>query len=273
MTKIYMRICFALIFTIVFPRIAIATTNPSFTLRDIAVGSDAVVEGKVVEIDESVFHRGEVYTHVVVEVGRTATANGVENLSANQNILTLRHWGGLVEDGQFTDRWEITGTPRFTVGDRVVLFVTANGRSDLPLYGGSQGVYRVKNNELITDNRGVELQSLDVDIPVRNLVRSGFTPDFSTAESTLPVLVEYDVVAVPNNDVVAVPNKELNVRERRSTPEGIDLTKFFEEVASLRSSARVNSDSIYLNEPLPEPPILDQQASPSPIDAIKFLGR
>lgn len=258
MSRPSIGILFTLIFCIGWCPLAISTTYPIYTLRDISVGSDAVILGTVINIDERVYHGTEVYTHIVINVSRSVNTKGTEVFDVDQK-LTLRHWGGLVDDGRFIDRWEITDTPRFVSGERVVLFVSRNAVSDLPIFGGSQGVYRILENNTVVNNVGGELRSLNPDVPLTNLVDRGFSAKTIKSDVDKPVLVEYDVVAVPREEL---SNDGLTSNSNR----GISIEMFFDEVALLRSAynSRARDNTIYLNENLPDPPVKEQVGSNPP---------
>ena len=75
--------------------------------------------------------------------------------------MTLRMLGGTVG----TETMQVSDAPRFTAGDRDVLFVENNGRQFIPLVGIMHGRYRVykdeNGHELVLTNEGTALSSTD----------------------------------------------------------------------------------------------------------------
>jgi hypothetical protein len=110
-----------------------ALTVKPLSFEELVGESAAVVHGRVADV------RGQ----------WTADRRGIESLVVVDAIDYLKgSWGGQVtvrvpggQVGTFVNL--IPGAPRFAEGDRVVLFLKANGPAVPVITGTSQGVYRV----------------------------------------------------------------------------------------------------------------------------------
>ncbi len=76
--------------------------------------------------------------------------------------LTLRVLGGPNPDGSLL---QVAGVPQFSIGERLVVFVTGNYRYAVPLVGLWQGVYRV----VFDTERGVDTIYTHAQQPVTSL--------------------------------------------------------------------------------------------------------
>jgi hypothetical protein len=95
--------------------------------------SDAVVIGYVASL-ESYWEDQKIFTNVVLEVEEFL--KNAHDESATR--LTLKVLGGTVGDTRF----EVDNSPRFTVGEKVMLFLKKANEAYVP-YGLSYGVYQV----------------------------------------------------------------------------------------------------------------------------------
>jgi hypothetical protein len=113
-----------------------ATTLVYKSFDDLMKEADAVVAGHVVSVDSQYNANREIYTFV--------TLDQVEVLSGNytDSTLTIRLKGGKVQN----DISHVIGSPEFTEGERVILFVNGNGRYMVPLVGWTQGVFRIQQD-------------------------------------------------------------------------------------------------------------------------------
>ncbi|MPZ17304.1 MAG: hypothetical protein GEV06_05250 [Luteitalea sp.] len=112
-----------------------ATTIVKKNLDDLLVEADGVVLATVDDVTSRVrdSRKGDIDTFVSLSNlqvlhGRYAAAT-----------LVLRLEGGEVEG---VGLW-LHGSPRFTPGERVLLFVRDNGKAIVPIVGWTQGVFRV----------------------------------------------------------------------------------------------------------------------------------
>jgi hypothetical protein len=126
-----------------------ATTIPYKSFDDLVKEADAVVSGRVAQVESKYGPDKEIFTFV--------TLDNVEALAGTYAgpTLTLRLMGGQVGN----DVSQIVGSPSFQTDDRVVLFVQGNGRYMVPLVGWTQGVFRVEQDAAtgqlsIRDNEG-----------------------------------------------------------------------------------------------------------------------
>ena len=113
-----------------------ALTVKPLTFAELVQESSAVVHGRVTEVrGQWTADRSGIESLVVVEAA--AYMKG-----ALGDHVTVRVPGGQV--GKFVNI--IPGAPRFTEGDRVVLFLKTRGPSIPVITGTSQGVYRVSTD-------------------------------------------------------------------------------------------------------------------------------
>jgi hypothetical protein len=113
-----------------------ALTVRPLTFTELVQESTAVVQGRVIEVrGQWTADRGGIESLVLVEAA--AYLKG-----ALGDRVTVRVAGG--EVGKFVNI--IPGAPRFTPGDRVVLFLKTSGPSIPVITGTSQGVYRVSTD-------------------------------------------------------------------------------------------------------------------------------
>jgi hypothetical protein len=134
-----------------------ATTLLYKSFNDLMKEADAVVAGHVVSVNSQYNTNKEIYTFV--------TLDGVEVLSGSyqDSTLTIRLKGGTVDK----DISHVIGSPEFTEGEHVVLFISGNGKYMVPLVGWTQGVFRIGQDpatslEVVKDadgNRVVGIQN------------------------------------------------------------------------------------------------------------------
>ena len=144
-----------------------ATTLVYKSFDDLMKEADAVVAGHVVSVDSQYNANREIYTFV--------TLDQVEVLSGNytDSTLTIRLKGGKVQN----DISHVIGSPEFTEGERVVLFVSGNGRYMVPLVGWTQGVFRIQQDpatslDVIKDADGNRVVGVQNGHVLRDLVIS-----------------------------------------------------------------------------------------------------
>lgn len=114
-----------------------ATTVVSKSFADLCAEADKIFSATVVDVQSRRVDAEHGHLETLVTFAQVEPVLGTSAAS-----LTLRFAGGLV-DGV---REEFVGVPRFTVGERVVLFVR-DGYQLSPIVGLSQGCFRVINSE------------------------------------------------------------------------------------------------------------------------------
>lgn len=115
-----------------------ATTVKPPQFAAMASGSDYVVRARVKSLSAHQEQRGTrtvVVTQMELEVVETIAGTPPQP-------LVLRMLGGTA--GGLTMR--VTGTPRFSVGDEDILFVSGNGRNFSPLYAVMHGRYPIRKD-------------------------------------------------------------------------------------------------------------------------------
>jgi hypothetical protein len=116
---------------------ASATSLRYKNLDALVAEADAVLVGTVGHVASRYGPDGEIYTFVTLQ--DLKLIEGTYTRAA----LTLRFMGGEVA-GEITD---LIGSPRFTVSERVLLFVRGNGHDIVPIVGWTQGVFRLVEDQ------------------------------------------------------------------------------------------------------------------------------
>lgn len=133
-----------------------SSTFLAMTPRELVAGSDAVVQGEVLQVHSFWSPSGRlILTEAIIRVEERIAGE-------SPSVLVLRTAGGSVEG--FTV--EAHGFPTFTKGQRLLLFV-ANGDPG-EVVGYRQGQYRI-----VRDTAGVEMAVPTVEKEVRLLSRDG----------------------------------------------------------------------------------------------------
>lgn len=126
-----------------------ATTLLYKTFDELIMEADGIIIGTVTDIQAHVDETGDIYTFVML--------NDLDIIYGDfgGKEFTIRLEGGQIENQGL----HVVGSPDFRRKERVVLFVTGNGREIVPLVGWSQGLYRVSTDQkyrrdVITDSDG-----------------------------------------------------------------------------------------------------------------------
>ncbi len=118
--------------------LASATTVTKMSLRDLAKKSDAIVLARVEDETARYDSNKEIYTYITLKV-----LEPVKGPKADA-VITIRQLGGIVGDIASV----VPGTPKFTRGEEVVVFLTKNDAAGYPwVMGLQQGKYTVKSDE------------------------------------------------------------------------------------------------------------------------------
>lgn len=139
--RCFMRIVLAGIFLIVFCGQAHGTTLVKKDFQELVDEAEGIIEGTIGQIESNYDSNFLIYTFVTLE------DLIIHSGSYEEDTLVLQFTGGQIGDEIQT----IEGSPRLTSGDRVILFLRANGQAHVPVVGWTQGVFRV-----ITDNTSQE---------------------------------------------------------------------------------------------------------------------
>ena len=145
-----------------------ATTVVKKTFDDLLKESDAIVLGTVSDVaSQYVGEKKDIVTHVTLS--NLTVLHGA--LAAS--TLVLRQEGGDVQG----DVVHIEGSPVFSKGDRVIVFIKGNGTEMIPFVGWTQGVFRVfqdsaTKKERITDHEGNHVTGIKDNDFVRDVVKA-----------------------------------------------------------------------------------------------------
>lgn len=170
------------------PGPTVATTVIEQTFPDLVHRAEVIVIGTVTGIQEQWdAARQAPFTHVTFS--NLTVLKG--NLGAES--LTLEFLGGHTPEGMVLT---IPGVPRFTVGEKTVVFCAGNHRDFCPLVGIWQGLLRVA----FDPQRGVETVSDNSHVPIVGVQDGAFlklTPETPQQEalplSTLMELIEQEL--------------------------------------------------------------------------------
>jgi hypothetical protein len=155
--------------------LANATTVQKFTWKELARKSPTIVLATV-EDEYSRWDTGnkEIYTYVTLRVNepiKGAKSDVATKGPKNESTITIRQLGGTVDNITSI----VPGMPRFTRGEQVVVFLSANDDAGYPwVMGLQQGKYTV-----VTDKNGAKQVRNDVD----GLTR--ISPDGSRSEASV----------------------------------------------------------------------------------------
>ena len=158
-----------------------ATTVMELTFAALVSQADVIAVGTVSDIREQWDAAQQVPLTLV-------TFSNLSVLKGNPGTsMTLEFLGGTMPNGLVM---MIHGVPRFTVGEKTVVFRTGNQREVCPLVGVWQGLLRVVNNP----QQGVETVSDSFRIPLVKIQAGKFTklsPTNATQETlSLPTLLQ-----------------------------------------------------------------------------------
>jgi len=99
----------------------------------------------------------ELNTLLILNNVQQLTSEGTRNVGGN---LVLRIWGGVTpnDDGSLTTKIP-GGTPEFDIGERLMLFLSRNGNSRLPLVGIERGlgVVRIRAEDVLLNQHYVQI--------------------------------------------------------------------------------------------------------------------
>lgn len=130
----------AIIFLFGFVAIARATSVQPPSFPELVAGADGIYRGHVTAVQarriEAPGGNSIIKTFVTFNVERALKG-------AAKTEVVLEFLGGQVGD----DILEVSGVPKFAVGDREILFVQGNGKQFCPLVAVMHGRYRVAHDE------------------------------------------------------------------------------------------------------------------------------
>ncbi len=132
-----------------------ATTLVSMDLNDLSAQAELVVLGWVTGVEVQRDESGSLYTYVTLDNLEIRHGDHTES------TLTLRFSGG-EQDGE---RQWVAGMPRFSIGERALLFVQGNGTEMCPIVGWGQGRFQVRTDpddgsEFLADGTGTPVIGL-----------------------------------------------------------------------------------------------------------------
>lgn len=162
MTEKLMSLC--LIFTLLISCNAYSTIVKYLNFKQLVEQSDHVLIGEVQEIESKKHGKTDnIYTTIKLENAATINNN---SLSFLKETITIRHAGGsidIIKNGEKVGEEGVYahGTPEFSKHDKVILFIRENGTASMPILGWKQGVFRISNENKITDYNSLPIVGLD----------------------------------------------------------------------------------------------------------------
>lgn len=128
---------------------ASASTFERITFTERVERAELIVQGVVTAVEHrnsDITGPGQVvlpHTFVTIQIEQV-----FKGASANGDRITLRMQGGPDGKGRFL---QVIGVPRFSPGDRDILFIHENGASICPIVGWEQGRLRVVRGQVYDD--------------------------------------------------------------------------------------------------------------------------
>ncbi len=131
-----------------------ATTLLYKSFNDLVLESDGIFVGTVKDIKSIKSKNNELYTFVTIN-----NLNVLDGKYEKKHI-TLRLQGGFIEgEGEY-----IHGSPRFNIGETVIVFMEGNGKNIVPIVGWGQGLFVIKRDEkgnsIIKDSQNNSIYSI-----------------------------------------------------------------------------------------------------------------
>jgi hypothetical protein len=175
-------LCGLFLSIVLLPHLARATTVVEQTFPDLVHQAEEITVGTVTGIQEQWdATRQAPITHVTFS--RLTVLKG----DSGRETLTLEFLGGHTPDGRVV---AVAGMPRFTVGEKTVVFSAGNRRALCPLVGVWQGLLRVA----FDPRRGEETVSDNFRVPIVGMQKGRFqkrTPASPPREAlSLPAVKE-----------------------------------------------------------------------------------
>jgi hypothetical protein len=165
---------FFLVMSLLLPTSSIwATTAIEQTFADLVHRADVIAVGTVTGIGEE-WNTAQQAPFTLVTLSQLTVVKG----TVAGNSITLHFLGGHTPDGMLLT---IPGVPRFTMGDKVVVFCAGNRRDFCPLVGIWQGLLRVA----FDSQRGVETVHDDSHRPIARIEDGHFVKALSDGASAV----------------------------------------------------------------------------------------
>lgn len=123
-----------------------ATTVLYKSFENLVDESDHVVGGTVLSIKAKYHRDGEIYTTIILKPAFIISEKGK---TLTRKPIKIRYLGGEVEEHGENggviggEGSHLSGTPELDLGEDVILFLSHNGRADMPIYGWGQGVFHI----------------------------------------------------------------------------------------------------------------------------------
>lgn len=172
---------------------ATSVVPPNFP--ELVAEADAIYRGQVTEIQARRVARGAssvIKTFVTVSIERALKG-------AAQESITLEFLGGTIGE----ESMEVSGVPRFAVGERGIVFVQKNGQQFCPLVRLAHGTYRIEqdavagrefvaraNRAPLHDVTEVELPLADATAPAVRAAQADTTRALSPAAFEARIVAE-----------------------------------------------------------------------------------
>jgi hypothetical protein len=169
---------FFMVMSLLLPHRSIwATTAIEQTFAELVRRADVIAVGTVTGISEE-WNTTQQAPFTLVTLSQLTVAKG----AVAGGSLTLHFLGGHTPDGMLLT---IPGVPRFTMGEKVVVFCAGNRRDFCPLVGIWQGLLRVA----FDSQRGVETVHDDSHVPLAGLEHGHLVKLRSDAMTAEPLLL------------------------------------------------------------------------------------
>lgn len=140
-----------------------ATTIQYFSFAELVNHSDYVIEGNIESI-HTIRSNNNIYS--ILTINNALVTTDGESIQLGYKPLIRFAGGDYVTRDEAANTETIVsqnviGTPEFSTGEHVILFLQGNGREKIPFVGMSQGVLSVTQDGAIRDNNGNSIARIE----------------------------------------------------------------------------------------------------------------
>jgi len=248
----------------------LATTLKYKSLDDLVVEATNIVKGEVTNISTIKVNK-ENFTDVTLSNVFFITDIALE---MSPQDITLRLYGGVV-DGVGMG---YSGTPLFSVGQKIIAFTKKNGIYSIPIVGWEQGIIHIDNNNRVTDyydNAITKINGKHLEKDVKNTpitrIYNDKTKKFTTQIRTSKVNTKQQSTipaAIGIKQTAFIKNIQLRLKKRPAIINAMQ-TNATGKTAIIKSitNAQVTADR---NNLFILPPVIPQNEKSDPKHANKF---
>ena len=155
----------AVAFTLLISLNCFGSAIPYKSFYDLVIGSDGILVGKVIELESVLYADNDIKTYVTL-----SNLKVIDGIYKENKIIFQLEGGEVDGDGIY-----IPGTPIFSLGEQVLVFVTGNGENIIPFVGWVQGVFRITEDEnkkvkVLSDHYGNNVTAIKDGTIIKKLI-------------------------------------------------------------------------------------------------------